>query len=103
MSSAPYPRQSPARRSRQASTFASPPQILTDDESSDEDISDEVFILRHAKLEADERVAHLAPIVASAMTIKPPSPTGKQVSLFDGEPSENAKGTTATPVTNGAE
>ncbi len=88
---------------RQASTFASPPQILTDDESSDEDISDEVFILRHAKLEADERVAR-APIVRGRNGHKAaPTPTGKQVSLFDGEPSENAKGTTATPVTNGTE
>lgn len=88
---------------RQASTFASPPQILTDDESSDEDVSDEVYILRHAKLEADERVAR-APIVRGRNGQKAaPTPTGKQVSLFDAEPSEHANATTVAPVSNVAE
>jgi len=83
---------------RQASTFASPPQILTDDESSDEDVSDEVYILRHAKLEADERVAR-APIVRGRNGQKAATtPTGKQVSLFDAE-----HAATVAPVSSGAE
>ena len=39
---------------RAASTYVSPAQIATDGESSDEDVSDAVYIERHAKLEVDE-------------------------------------------------
>lgn len=68
---------------RLASTYAPSFQIVTDGESSDEDISDEVYIFRHSKLEVEERAAR-APLVRGRSGQKQaPTPTGKSVSLFD--------------------
>lgn len=68
---------------RQASTYAPSFQIVTDGESSDEDVSDELYIFRHSKLEVEERSAR-APLVRGRSGQKQaPTPTGKSVSLFD--------------------
>ena len=58
-----------------------PVQVVTDGDSSEEDISDEVYIMRHAKLEVDERAAR-APLVRGRSAKKSSGPSGKQMSLI---------------------
>lgn len=60
---------------------ATPAQVATDGDSSEEDISDEVYIIRHAKLEVDERAAR-APLVRGRSGKKSAGPSGKQMSLM---------------------
>lgn len=60
---------------------ATPAQVATDGDSSEEDISDEVYIIRHAKLEVDERAAR-APLVRGRSAKKSAGPSGKQMSLM---------------------
>jgi hypothetical protein len=86
---------------RAASTYFSPAQITTDGESSDEDVSDAVYIERHAKLEVDERAARTPLVRGRSAQKQPPTPTGKQVSLFDvgaddASPNSAADATTTT-------
>lgn len=69
-------------RVRAASALTAAFDASTDGESSDEDISDEVYIVRHAKLEAEEKSAR-EPLVRGRSGQKQATPTGKQVSLFD--------------------
>jgi len=69
-------------RVRSASTFAMTfSQIVTDGNSSDEDISDEVFIFRHAKLEVAEKKARTPLQKARRGEKVPNKPSGKG-SLF---------------------
>jgi hypothetical protein len=84
---------------RAASTYVSPAQIATDGESSDEDVSDAVYIERHAKLEVDERAARTPLARGRSAQKQPPTPSGKQVSLFDVDVDDASPNSTAEAAT----